>query len=223
MSDFQKIHAATMGIEGGYANNPADAGGETYKGIARKKHPNWVGWKFIDGVKALTTTMPHYGTQSYRNWVRYVDSKLAELPQLQRAVVEFYRVQFWDANRLGELRDALIAAWLYDHVVNAGRRGVIWAQLAARVTPDGRIGPATLAAINTADPAELLGRMQDIAGAFRLDRAHDDPSQLQFLAGWLRRDGQPESIIAMVRQAARDGRLDDGEIARLKTAMDKTA
>lgn len=217
---FPKIHAATMGNEGGYANNPADVGGETYKGIARTYWPKWQGWRLVDGVKALLTPQPHYGTESYRNWVKYLNGKLAELNQLQAAVVEFYRVNFWQAHRLGEISDKAAAKWIYDHVVNAGARGIMWAQLAARVTPDGLVGPATLAAINGADPAVILERMEDIAGAYRLDRAHDNPSQIQFLVGWLRRDGQPEEIIALVRQAAADGRLDDSEVARIKAAME---
>lgn len=39
MADFDKAHLEVMGNEGGYANNPVDAGGETYKGIARKFWP----------------------------------------------------------------------------------------------------------------------------------------------------------------------------------------
>lgn len=95
----------------------------------------------------------------------------------------------------------------------------MWAQLAAQVKPDGKLGAVSIAAINTADPAGLLGRMEDIAGAYRLDRANDNPSQIQFLTSWLRRDGQPDSIIAMVKQAAKDGRLDDSEVVTLKAAM----
>lgn len=223
MPDFITIHNATMKIEGGYANNPADPGGETYKGIARKSHPAWSGWKYIDGVKALTTAMPHYGTTSYKNWVAYLNGKLAQLNQLQAAVVDFYRANFWAANRLGEIANEDVAAWIYDHIVNGGKRGVIWAQLAARVTPDGKMGPKTIAAINETDPGQLLRRMEDIAGVHRLDRAHDNPSQIQFLVGWLRRDGQPESIIALVRAAARDGIIDCAEVASINAAMEATA
>ena len=223
MPDFLTIHAATMRAEGGYANNPADTGGETYKGISRVMHPRWPGWKYVDGVKALTTAQPHYGTTSYGNWVKYINGKLAQLNQLQAAVISFYKTNFWDANRLGEINDERVAAWVYDHIVNGGGRGAMWAQLAARVKPDGKLGPVSIAAINGADPAALLERAADIAGAYRLDRAHDKPSQIQFLTSWLRRDGQPESIIAMVRAAASDGRIDATEVAQLKAAMQATA
>jgi len=96
-------------------------------------------------------------------------------------------------------------------------------QLAAKVAPDGSIGPKTLVAINTSDPTRLLQRAEDIAGAYRLDRAHEDPSQIGFLMSWLKRDGQPESILEHVRQLSRDGELDKEEVALLKNEMEETA
>lgn len=228
MTEFNPAFEKTNGHEGGCSFNPADLGNvvvggictiPTYKGIAPKSHPRWGGWKYITGLLAQTTTMPHYGTAAYRNWVAYVNQSLARLEPLQQLVREFYQREFWDRYRLGEIASQDVAEWTYDHVVNAGGRGVMWMQLAANVSPDGKLGPQSLAAINTADPAALMERAEDIAAAFRLDRAHDNPSQIQFLTSWLRRDGQPETIIAMVQRAAADGRLDDDEVAQLKAAM----
>jgi lysozyme family protein len=51
MAHFKTAYALTMGHEGIYSNNPKDRGGETYKGIARKFHPSWEGWKAIDRMK----------------------------------------------------------------------------------------------------------------------------------------------------------------------------
>jgi len=129
---------------------------------------------------------------------------------------------FWDANRIGMIENQDVANWLYDHAVNAGGRGIRWMQLAARVTPDGAIGTKTLVAINAADPEKLLQRAEDIAGAYRLDRAHEDPSQISFLMSWLKRDGQPESILEHVRQLSRDGELDKEDVALLKNEMEET-
>lgn len=229
---FSKIHPATMGNEGGCSFNPGDLGNvvvngvvtiPTYKGIAAVSHPKWEGWKYITGCIAQLNKMPVYGTEAHRNWVAHLNKLLSTFAPLQTAVINFYRRNYWDANRLDEITSEPVVAWMYDHVVNAGQRGIMWAQLAANVDPDGKMGPVSIAAINATDPAALLERMEDVAGAFRLDRAHDKPSQIQFLTSWLRRDGQPESIIAMVRQAAADGKLDDSEVAQLKTAMAATA
>ncbi|MFZ2949544.1 MAG: glycosyl hydrolase 108 family protein [Desulfuromonadaceae bacterium] len=232
MAEFLPAFAKTNGNEGGVSFNPGDLGNvvvkgivviPTYKGIAPVSHPKWSGWKYISGVIAVLTPMPAYGTDAHVNWARHLNRKLAELPALQNLVIEFYRRNFWDANRLGEITSQPVAEWAYDHVVNAGGRGAMWIQLAARVTPDGDIGTKSIAAINAADPEALLNRAEDIAGAFRLDRAHNKSSQIQFLTSWLRRDGQPEEIIAMVRKAAADGVLDATEVATLKTAMAATA
>jgi len=232
MSEFPPAFAKTNGNEGGCSFNPKDLGNvvvrgvvtvPTYKGIAPVSNPKWGGWKYIAGCIALLNTMPIYGSDAHVNWVRHLNKKLSELTVLQQLVLELYETNYWKANRLGEINNQAVAEWVYDHVVNAGARGVMWIQLAANVTPDGGIGPKSLAAINAADPADLLTRVEDIAGAYRLDRAHDKPSQIQFLTSWLRRDGQPESIIAMVKQAAADGRLDDSEVSTLKAAMATTA
>jgi lysozyme family protein len=44
---FDKAFALTVGVEGGYCNDPADPGGETKYGISKRAHPD------ID-IKALT-------------------------------------------------------------------------------------------------------------------------------------------------------------------------
>jgi lysozyme family protein len=44
---FDKAFALTVGVEGGYVNDPADPGGETKYGISKRAHPD------ID-IKALT-------------------------------------------------------------------------------------------------------------------------------------------------------------------------
>lgn len=215
MADFNAAHAKVMGNEGGYANNPADTGGETYKGIARKFWPNWGGWKYVDGVKANTVPQPAYGTSAYRNYAAYLDKCLAALTSLQQMVLDFYKANFWDKYRLSEVNDQAVATWLYDHVVNGGARGAKWLQEAAGVTADGAIGPATIAAVNGADPATLLQDAEDVAAFYRLDRAAADSSQIQFLPSWLRRDGVSREEIDRVMQAARDG-LTYAEVAGLK-------
>jgi hypothetical protein len=45
---FDEAFKQIQEFEGGYANNPYDAGGETYCGISRRVNPNWTGWFIID-------------------------------------------------------------------------------------------------------------------------------------------------------------------------------
>ena len=198
MADFNTAHKKVMGNEGGYANNPADAGGETYKGIARKFWPQWGGWKLVDGVKACVASQPGYGTAEYHGWAGRLNAQLASLNQLQQLVLDFYRANFWDKYWLSEVNDQDVADWIYDHAVNGGGRGVMWVQEAAGVAADGVIGPQTIRAINAADPQALLAKARDLAVAYRLEKVRECPEDKQFLHSWLARDGAPEDKINQI-------------------------
>jgi Putative secretion activating protein len=222
VADFNKAHLEVMGNEGGYVNNPDDAGGETYKGIARKFWPSWSGWKLIDDLKRSLPLQPRYGSTAYRDWARKLNAIAEKAPALQRMVLDFYLVNFWEKFRCGEILDQKTATWLYDHVVNGGARGAQWMQEAAGVTADGDIGPKSIAAINSADPVRLLQGAKDVAAFYRLDRAAANPSQIQFLPSWLRRDGVSEAEIREVMQAAKDG-LTYTEVVNLKQMIKEVA
>ena len=51
MTSFETAYRKTAQIEGGYANNPADNGGETWRSIARKMHSDWERWKVVDQLR----------------------------------------------------------------------------------------------------------------------------------------------------------------------------
>lgn len=198
MSSFDIAHGETMGTEGGYDNNPHDAGGETYKGIARTMHPNWPGWKYVDGIKGGLGAMPAYGSSAYYSWAKQFNKYAAAHPLIQDLVVDFYRTNFWDANRLGEIESQAVANWAYDHAVNGGARGIQWLQAAAGVKQDGQLGPVSLTVINSADPVDLLNRAKEFAVAYRVARVRERPDQRQFLHSWLARDGLTEAEIRAV-------------------------
>ncbi len=192
MSDFLTAHIKVMGHEGGYANNPNDTGGETYKGVARKHHPKWGGWKYIDGAKGVLTKQPVYGTPEYRNWVKFLNSQLAGINALQQLVLAFYEQGFW--KRLGEIDNQELATWVYDKDVNTGSMGSRWLQEAAHVTVDGQVGAKTLTAANNADPFVLLERMKTLAVDYYLHLAQK-PRQKGFWKSWIGRcDLSPEKL-----------------------------
>lgn len=232
MASFETSYRKTMRTEGACNFSPHDLGNvvvsgvctvPTYAGIAPAFWPTWPGFRYIKEIIAGMPRKPEYGTEAFKAWKRQLDKTLAGSPVVQNLVRAFYMTNFWDANRLGEVASQEVADWIFDHAVNAGGRGIKWAQLAARVKPDGGIGPVTLKAINAMAPKEFLSRAADIAGKHRLDVAEGNPSQIPFLTSWLERDGQPAGIIAMVKAAARDGRIDEREEAELGAAMDATA
>src|SRR5579872_5238571 len=106
MADFEVSYKLTLQIEQGYANDPADTGGETYAGISRKNNPNWIGWKTIDQYKAA-----HSGD---------LDAALKANSYLQQSIKQFYLTNYWNVNRLSEVADQRIANELYDIGVNMG-------------------------------------------------------------------------------------------------------
>ena len=108
MAIFNHAYSLTDKIEGGYVNDPDDKGGETYRGIARKKHPNWRGWYRVDeekrkvsDPKALTTILD-------------ADK------ELQKLVKKFYYEEFWCKINGDLFGDQRIVNEVYDNAVNMG-------------------------------------------------------------------------------------------------------
>lgn len=211
MAVFEIADKLTRKNEGGYSNNSADAGGETYKGIARKFHSYLSLWGIIDKVKAEN---PLASTKE-------LNAKLEIIPDLQTQIDSFYRQEFWDTQRLSLVTSQLVANWIYDHHVNAGARGIQWAQEVAGVPADGEIGPVSIYAINKMNPDKFLQRAEDIAAFYRLERAEKIPSQIQFLPSWLRRDGVSQGEIAQVMAMAKNGLTHD-EVLTLKGIIETT-
>jgi len=154
-------------------------------------------------------------------WIKRLNASLAQIPALQTAVDDFYRAQFWDANKLTSVQSQQVANWIYDHAVNAGAAGIKWAQEAAGVKADGKIGYITIEALNTMDPAVFLREAEDVAAFYRLDRALAKPSQIQFLPSWLRRDGVSTEEIRQVMAMAKNGLTVD-EVKALKGLIEET-
>ena len=113
MADFKSALDHTLQVEGGYVNNPKDLGGETYKGIARKYHPNWGGWKLIDAKKEASC-FPRC---------------LSRDQELQDEVSIFYKKNFWDVMSLDAFKSQAIAEEMFDTGVNTGWKKVAkWLQ-----------------------------------------------------------------------------------------------
>lgn len=193
MSDFNQAYVRTMGNEGGYANNPKDRGGETYKGISRKNWPTWAGWRYVDGCKGQLVNMPTYGTSAYFEWARHLNKCLEDINALQAMVANFYRDNFW--KRLGEITDQRIAEECFDKAVNCGAVAYKWLQRAAGVADDGVIGPLTISTINALEPASLLKDFNTLAERHYNNIIASDPSQGAFKKSWFSRlhnyDGTP--------------------------------
>ena len=115
MADFKLAIDKLLKTEGGYVNDPDDNGGETYKGIARKFWPSWLGWSIIDDYKQ------HDGfpTKPFTDHETEIDN------QLQYEVKMFYYENFWVKVGADNTNNQVIAALIDDSAVNEGIIGAI--------------------------------------------------------------------------------------------------
>ena len=171
MADFALAYAYLSADEGGYANNPSDPGGETYRGISRANWPAWSGWAIVDAAKS-DPAFPHV-----------LDGE----ETLQNLVKSFYSVHFW---RFAGLNSQAVANKLLDMAVQDGlETAVKCLQNALRfvlnsphVSLDGQYGPETERAANEADVQSLLQELRAQMALYYCGR--NNPA---FIRGWMRR------------------------------------
>lgn len=106
--EFDKVIA----VEGGYVNDPDDAGGETYLGISRKSNKNWTGWRIIDDIKK------QYGTKN-------ITARLKKDNALTNTAKLLYKRNYWDTLELDDIPSQDIAHQLFDTCVNCGKTTAI--------------------------------------------------------------------------------------------------
>ncbi len=195
MTTYDKILSKTLAHEGTYSNRKNDRGGETYKGISRRYHPKWPGWKIIDdakhrigGIDALKKgdVTPVLGAEAQE--------------ELERAVRKFYKEKFWRRVKGDALAmiDDDIAFQVFDATVNPtdrtnGAKMLQEAlnQLGYKIATDGVIGPVTLHTLSYA--LDEWGR-ENVREMFRKIRAlhyarevKRNPHQALFIEGWIKR------------------------------------
>jgi len=159
--NWEKSCDKVLESEGGYQLTTlvGDSGGQTYAGIARNPNPHWEGWELIDK---------------------------GETPP-KEIVRSFYKANFWDKVRGDEL-PAGIDYLVYDFAVNAGvNRAAKFLQQSVGATPDGAIGPGTMALVAKATPTDTLQKFAQQKEAFYNSLAKKNPTQQRFLKGWLNR------------------------------------
>jgi lysozyme family protein len=191
MANFDQAFGITMGHEGGYANDPTDVGGETYRGISRRYHPGWSGWKIIDGYKEV-------------GFPRDQKAVASAFDDLAAPVQEFYKANFWNPLLLSEVSSQAIADKLFDIGVNmgTGRAGLFLQQslnvlnkngsLFADLVEDGQIGQKTLHALRIVLGIEggekaVLTFIGVCQGKHYMDYMKQSPNQEKFAWGWIRR------------------------------------
>jgi lysozyme family protein len=189
MAEFIIAYQKTEVFEGNYSNDPNDQGGETYKGISRKFHPDWSGWSILD----------------------LMDDKNTKNSQLQSLVNSFYHNEFWEFLKC-EKFDQTIADELFDTAVNQGKiTAAKYLQESLNllnnnqrhykdILIDGAIGNKTITAYNEfMNTSAFSGRSKEknintllkVLNGLQFERYKDivkrSPDQEIYFYGWLQR------------------------------------
>ena len=187
MSRYRDAWPLIHELEGGWklTQDPDDRGGMTWCGISRKWHPTWWGWKLID--------------KDLKDGV--LDEGLEYNAELQFSTEEFYRAEYWDRLRLGEIVSSEISHTMLSCAILSGKRiATKLAQVACGTVADGIMGVMTIVALNGMAP-EMFDRKFALARIARhVALVKKRRSQRKYLLGWIVRDldglkdGQPEAV-----------------------------
>lgn len=107
MANFNEEFKKVILVEGGYVNDPDDAGGETYLGISRRYNPNSKIWNIIDNVKK------QYG-------IKGINNRLKNNQEVINEAKRIYKTNYWDILELDDIPSQKIAHELFDTAVNCG-------------------------------------------------------------------------------------------------------
>lgn len=108
MADFDRAFKKVVFNEGGYVNDPDDAGGETYMGISRRAYPNSIIWKHIDEI-----------TKKYKT-IKTINQKLKENIELTEKIKAIYKSDYWMPFNLDNVNTQRLADQIFDNAVNRG-------------------------------------------------------------------------------------------------------
>lgn len=187
MADFEEAYGITLKYEGEYDNDPDDAGGETYKGVARTYYPNWAGWIIIDDSKSINN----------------FPNNLRGNTALDTMIREFYKDNYWNLFWGDQIPNQKVANELFDTGVNMGvRRAVKYLQKALNVlnrnqknysdiVEDGIFGLNTMNTLNKYlaidNESFLLKVMNILQGMHYIEYSEKSTIQEKFMRGWLKR------------------------------------
>lgn len=182
MTVFDQVLDVVLGWEGGFSAIRSDPG-------------NWTGGQV--GAGELRGT--NFGISA----ASYPDLDIASLTRdLAKAI---YRRDYWDPIA-GDRLAGPLALMAFDAAVNNGvRRASVWLQQAVGAAPDGRIGPATIAAVLHASADKGAERVCADYLALRIDFMAGLGAWKTFGAGWSRRLARlPYQSVLITSEAARE-------------------
>ena len=166
MANIDKLAPFILRWEGGFVNDPVDKGGATNMGVT-------IGtWRSVGYDKDGDGD---------------IDVDDLHLLDKEDVIERVLRPHYWNRWRADEILNQSVANILVDWVWASGTHGIKRPQRILGVTPDGIVGPKTLAAVNSMDPMELHFRIKNDRIKFIDEICRRDPSQERFRKGWMNR------------------------------------
>ena len=150
--------------EGGFANDPADRGGATNKGVTIAT--------FEAYCKAKSLPRPNVERMK-----RMTDGEWLDI----------LKTMFWDKWQADKIKSQKIANILVDWVWGSGVYGIKIPQRILGVKQDGIVGDETLKALNAQEPDKLFQVIYEVRKKYLNDITISRPANKRFLKGWLNR------------------------------------
>ena len=167
MADIMKFLPFLLKWEGGFVNDPDDAGGATNAGV----------------------TIGTWRTTGYdKDGDGDIDADDLRLLTTGDLIERVLRPHYWNRWRADEIANQSLAEILVDWVWASGAPGITLPQEILRVKVDGIVGPKTLAALNGApDPRTLFDEIKAERHLYLAKITARRPANLKFLVGWTNR------------------------------------
>lgn len=148
-------------IEGGYSNDPHDAGGETKYGISKRSYPN------LD-IKNLTVE------QATEIYIRdfWNKNRIGEIADQTTANIVFRFIVHAGASR---------AVRLLQDSLNT------FVPIVTAIRVDGALGAMTLQAIGSIRPSRLQDSLRVNICRYYLELVLNKPTQEKYFKGWIKR------------------------------------
>lgn len=169
MNNFEIALQKTLKWEGGYQAHSNDPGNFNSAG-------ELIGTNFGISAPVLEAYM---ATRPTKEDMQNLSLKTA---------AEIYRRDYWSAIRGDDIQDADLAALLFDMAVNHGPASALrTVQRAIGVKHDGKIGPVTIAALNSAQARSLITKVIDERIKLYQRIIARRPAMKVFSPGWIKR------------------------------------